>query len=952
MTSTKDKHSLVKDKIGKQSLETEQLGVVKSLTPFEDITNLAGIASISLAGRKDIGALILKKGENIQIRFCFDIRGIHPSLPEEQIAPIFENIEGGLKELPERESLTIHIGSFTDDTVRQQELREIEKKCNLEQLNLLVRSERLRARSLTQAGTRKNKFLRFWCTYTVMASEDTKSNDPVEKAIKQLQTTWHSFTGEIHQVRHQRIENILRDSFNSGFQMWEQIIANTMGLSARTLTSKEVWEVIWNQFNRSEPIPIPNPLHLDDEGLREQQTSDFHIRHLVLENEQSVPFCDRAWVKLQEKYIGVLQFSEKPQGWVDEYDQLRYLWEVLSREKISDTEIICQLSKANQSLAKTAVQRITKQSITSSAMSADKGSIDVKANMNIEEAVKAQETMLRGSIPIHTAVVFCIHRPSRQKLDEACRYLSSCFLRPAVVDREMEYAWKTWFQTTPLIWENLLGKPINRRLPYFSSEVPGLMPLVRTSTGDKSGFEMIAEEGGTPVHLDLYTQHKNLAVFGTTRAGKSVLVAGLLTPALAQGIPIIALDYPKPDGSSTFTDYTQFMGVEGAYFDISKEANNLFELPDLRGYEPEIIKERMTDFKEFLKSTLMTMVLGTNPVGVSPIMISNIESVVTLGIETFFNDDDIKLRYKLALENGVGTLEWNDIPTLNDFYNLCSPGYIKLDSIANGSTEILGALDQVRLRLKFWLNNRVGQSIARPSSFRTDARLLVFALRSLSSESDAAVLALSAYAAALRRALSSPKSIFFLDEAPILFSFESIAELIGRLCANGAKAGIRVILSAQEPESIFQSKSAPKIFANLTTRLIGRIQTSAVEPFIARFKYPSEIISRNSTEAFFPKKENIYSQWLLDDNGKLTFCRYYPAYCLLAAVANNPSEQELRTLYLKKYQNNPMLGMVKFSEAYVRMIRGEEPTQETKELLDLSKKKALLAAPIEEKILS
>lgn len=949
MTSTKRKPTKITEKIGKQSLETEQFGVVKGLTPFEDITHLAGIASISLAGRKNIGALILKKNEDIQIRFCFDIQGIHPSLPEEQILPIFENIEGGLKELPAGESLTIHMGSFTDDTFRQQELREIEKKCDLEQLQLLVRSERLRARELTQAGTRKNKFLRFWCSYTVLSSEDSKTNDPIEKAIKQLQTTWQSFTGEIHEVRHQRIETILRNSFTSGFQMWEQVISTTMGLSTKTLTSNDIWEVIWNQFNRSEPIPIPNPIILDDEGLREEQTSDFHIRHLILENEQSVPFPDRSWVKLQDKYIGVLQFSEKPQGWVDEYDQLRYLWEVLSREKVSDTEIICQLTKANQGLAKTAVQRITKQSITSSAMSADKGSIDVKANMNIEEAVKAQETMLRGAIPIHSAVVFCVHRDTRNKLDEACKYLSSCFLRPAVVDREIEYAWKTWFQTTPIIWENLLGKPINRRLLYFSSEVPGLMPLVRTATGDKSGFELIAEEGGTPVHLDLYKQHKNLAVFGTTRAGKSVLVAGLLTPALAQGIPVIALDYPKPDGSSTFTDYTQFMGVEGAYFDITKEANNLFELPDLRGYEPDIIKERMTDFKEFLKTTLMTMVLGTNPIGVSPIMVSNIESVITLGIETFFNDDDIKLRYKLALEAGVGTQEWSDIPTLQDFYNFCSPGFIKLDSIANNSTEILGALDQVRLRLKFWLNNRVGQSIARPSSFRTDALLLVFALRSLSSEADAAVLALSAYAAALRRALSSPKSIFFLDEAPILFSFESIAELIGRLCANGAKAGIRVILSAQEPESIFQSKSAPKIFANLTTRLIGRIQTSAVDPFIARFKYPSEIISRNSTEAFFPKKENIYSQWLLDDNGKLTFCRYYPAYCLLAAVANNPDEQELRTLYINKYKHNPMLGMVKFSEAYVRMVRGEEPNQETKELLAAKNKPALtVLATIEE----
>lgn len=932
MTSTKPSSN--KAKIGKQSLETDQLGVVKGLTPFEDVTHLVGITSISLGGRKNIGALILKKREDIQVKFCFDIQGIHPSLPEEQIIPIFENIEGGLKELPDRETLTIHLGSFTSDAGRQLELKKVEDGCKLEQLSLLIRSERLRTRELTNSGVRKNKFLRFWCTYTVAAAESTKSDDPIEKALKQLQNYWQGFTGEIHEIRKVRIETILRDSFTTGFQMWEQIISNTMGLSAKALSSEDIWEVIWNQFNKSEPPPIANPLILDEEGLREVQNSDFHIRHLILENENSIPFLDRNWVRLQDKYIGVLQFSEKPQGWIDEYDQLRYLWRVISKEKIFDTEIICQLKKANEGLAKVALQRITKQSITSSTMSTESGSIDVKANMNIEEAVAAQETILRGSIPIHTAVVFLVHRDIPQKLDEACKYLQSCFLRPARIDRELEYAWKTWLQCSPIMWEDLLTKPFNRRLPYFSSEVPGIAPLVRTSTGDKQGFELIAEEGGTPVHLDLYNQHKNLAVFGTTRAGKSVLVAGLLTPALAQSIPVIALDFPKPDGSSTFTDYTEFMGNEGAYFDITKEANNLFELPDLRGYDPEIRKERMVDFKEFLKSTLMVMVLGTNPIGVMPTTISNIESIITLAIETFFNDDDIKLRYKLALENGVGTAEWSDIPTLQDFYNICSPGFIKLDSIANNSKEILDALDQIRLRLKFWLNSRVGQSIARPSSFRTDALLLVFALRSLGSETDAAILALSAYSAALRRALSSKASIFFLDEAPILFNFESIAELIGRLCANGAKAGIRVILSAQEPESIFQAKAAPKIFANLTTRLIGRIQTSAVEPFRRRFDYPSEIISRNSTEAFFPKRENIYSQWLLDDNGKLTFCRYYPAFCLLAAVANNPNEQELRTLYLTKYKHDPMLGMVKFSEAYVRMLRGDEQDEETKELLN------------------
>ena len=925
-SSSKRKSPLTK--VGIQTISTKEVSVAKRLTPFEDLTHIAAIASISVGGRKDIGAIILKKKDGLQIKFCFDCQGIHPSLPSEQIVPIFEGIEAGLKEIPYGEIFTLHQGSFTEDYDRQQELKAIESECTQDSLTLLTRSERLRIRELTKNGTRKNKFLRIYCTYTVSGSESGLTTDPLEKFILHLFDGWGKFTGQIHQVRYQRVESILKNAFTSGFQLWEQTLTNKMGLSLKALNANQIWGVLWKQFNTSTPPSIPHLLILDENGVREEHNSDYHIRHLILEREESVPFLDRAWVYLQNHYIGALTFTEKPVGWVDEYAQLRYLWELIARDKVSDTEIICQLSRANESLAKTALQRITKQSIVSSAMSAEKNSVDVKANLNMDEALAAQETLYKGAVPIHTAVVFLVHRPDRVKLDEACRYLSSCFLRPAVVVREMKYAWKIWLQTMPIIWENLLTKPFNRRLPYFSGEVPGLMPLVKTATGDKSGFELIASEGGTPVHLDLYSQHKNLAVFGTTRAGKSVLVAGLLTRALAQNIPVVALDYPKPDGTSTFTDYTNFLGEDGAYFDISTSANNLFELPDLRGLDVEKRKERMTDFKDFLKSTLMIMVLGTNPIGVDSTMVSNIESIITLAVETFFADDDIKLRYKEALEKGLGTPEWNDTPTLNDFYNYCSPGYIKLDAIANNSEDILKALDQIRLRLKFWLNSRVGQSISKASSFRTDAKLIVFALRSLSNDADAAVLALSAYAAALRRALSSQASIFFLDEAPILFQFEAIAELIGRLCANGAKAGIRVILSAQEPDSIYQSKSASKIFANLSTRLIGRIQTSAVDPFVKHFKYPYEIISHNSTEAFFPKKEGIYSQWLLDDNGKYTFCRYYPAYCLLAAVANNPQEQELRTLFLLKYKDDPLTGMVRFSEIYVKMIQGaESPTK-------------------------
>ena len=107
--------------------------------------------------------------------------------------------------------------------------------------------------------------------------------------------------------------------------------------------------------------------------------------------------------------------------------------------------------------------------------------------------------------------------------------------------------------------------PFNRRLIYLSGEVPGLLPLVRTRKGDDDGFELIASAGGTPVFLNLYTQHKNLGLFATTRAGKSVMASGIITQALAHGMPVVAMDYPKPDGTSTFTDYTKFMGEDGAY---------------------------------------------------------------------------------------------------------------------------------------------------------------------------------------------------------------------------------------------------------------------------------------------------------------------------------------------------------------------------------------------------
>jgi hypothetical protein len=877
--------------------------------------------------RRDIGAYILTKGGQ-KDKFCFvfgfECRGIHTTLRAEEIETIFNNIEAGLKDIPGGEKMTLHLGSFISDTERQKELATLGKRTPSRDIQYLLMAERARAKELTNSGIRKPKFLKIYVTYTVEPSA-AGTDDLIEKLLAKSEVWWLKFKGEIADAENQRLETLITNAYKQGFSRWEQLLSNKMGLDIKPLTAEQLWGEIWRRFNDTLPIEIPQLLTLDENGLHEQVYSDLASTKLLVDNihsttllmESGVPCADRRWVNVNNRYIGAMTFLEKPGGWQNKSSQLRYLWELLSRETVVDTEIFCQLTAANPALVKNTLQRVLKQSNMTAMMAQEKSkTIDVNAQLKLKKSVAAQEQLYEGAVPIYTGIAIFVHRQTVEQLDEATRYIENCFQRPAKVIRETEYAWKIWLQSLPIVWEGLLVKPFNRRQLYLTSEVPGLMPLVLTRTGDRQGFELIAAEGGTPVHLDLFTQHKNLALFATTRAGKSVLVSGILTQALAHNIPVVALDFPKPDGTSTFTDYTEFMGENGAYFDISKQSNNLFEQPDLRFLSSEEQRDRLLDYTAFLESALITMVLGTS--SQNQLLSQTVRSLLNLALEAFFADASIKQRYQQAIAEGFGSQAWQQTPTLRDFLYFCSPEYLQLDSI---SGRVEDALSQIQLRLRFWLSSRVGQAISAPSSFRTDAQLLVFALRNLSDSEDAAVLSLSAYSAALRRALSSPASIFFIDEAPILFEFDQIADLVGRICANGAKAGIRVILSAQDPDTIAKSKAASKILQNLSTRLIGRIQPVAVDSFVNILKYPKEIIARNATESFFPRKEGIYSQWLLDDNGIYTFCRYYPGYEQLAVVANNPNEQSARQEVMRHYRDK-YEAISEFARQLVASLRG------------------------------
>ncbi|MEO0491230.1 MAG: hypothetical protein AAFZ49_17010, partial [Cyanobacteria bacterium J06659_2] len=505
----------MKQKIGKHRLK---LGgqFISALTPFEDALQLAALLRIELRGRR-VGAYVLTKGNNREhlcFVFGFDCKGIHNTLTDEQVETVFNQLESGLKDLPGGERLTIHLGSFSSDQDRQQDLAHLMDRAPSQPLKFLLTAERARIQQLTQQGLRKPKFLRLYVTYT-MATGSEGAQDIIEKLIARGETLWKSFTGDLKHAKNQRLQTIITKAFTDGFLLWEQVLSNKMGLSVRALGEDELWKLLWNRFNPSPPIDIPQLIILDDQGLHEQVNSDIHSTTLL--TRAGVPTAGKQWVKINNQYVAPLTFIEKPGGWANQFAQLRYLWEVLSRDVVADTEIFCQLMRANETLVKTTVQRMLKQSNLTATLAEDSNSVDVAAELKMKRSIEAQEELFEGAVPVHTAIVFLVHRPNLEQLDEACRYLKSCFRRPAWVEREQDYAWKVWLQTLPIVWEALMASPFKRRQLYLTGEVPGLMPLVLTQPCDSKGFELIAEEGGTPIHLDLFNPHKNLGLFATTR---------------------------------------------------------------------------------------------------------------------------------------------------------------------------------------------------------------------------------------------------------------------------------------------------------------------------------------------------------------------------------------------------------------------------------------------------
>jgi hypothetical protein len=897
-------------KVPKQTVRNGQ-NAKEVLTPFQRDVNFISFIKFTVEG-KEVGAYLSQKKEGTyKLVFGFDCAGVNPTVTEVALEDIFTRIEGGLKDIPEKETLTFHLQSFAEDIDRQLELNDLIEKVKANEdpnrahsklLQGLIFSEKERIQALRIEGMRKPKVLRLYCSYTYEPTEG--ESDVVEKIINNILKFFRkNVTKEHDKRRYEELCRYLATGYVEGYKQWERILSSKMGLNVKPLTADGLWEDLWKRFNKTPCIKLPAYIKYDGHETTEYNSSQLSTISLLLSDESAVPVASRNYIHCREKFQAVLKLDDKPAGWRDEMEQIRWIWEILANPEITDTECIVQLQKGNQLLMQQKLAILTKQSISKADDAANnRGTVNVKATGDAKRAIEAQEQLYDGGIPIKMSTTFIIHRDEAQELEDACRNLAGKVLRPALITREINFPWIPWLQTfTGLVWDKLYATPYDLRFNCLTSEAPGFIPIVKPSSPDPTGFELIAAEGNQPIFLDIFSTVKHVGAFATTRAGKSVLVSGMLNMALAHGMPISILDFPRADGTGTFSEYVPLLG--GAYFNTATECLNLFELPNLGKFDQETQDQRMNDFRDNLLEILQTIVLGSKSTGEG---LEEVRSILSLAMEAFFNETQIQRRYKNANVDGFGSAAWDKMPTLKDFLSFCTLGRIEMQ---NPTPSLLKAIERIGLRLNAFIATKTGKALSAPSTFQSNAQLFAVALASLSNQEDALIIAMATNLVILRRSLGFTRSLIFIDEAPILFAFEAIAEQIGKYFANGAKSGIGVIISAQEPMSIAQSKHSAKVFGNLAIKLIGRIEESAVDNFVSILKVPREMVVRCSGESFFPKKEGFYSQWLLFDGQNYTPCRYYPGFLGLAAVANNPWETAIRLKHMAT-NTNPVKALI------------------------------------------
>ena len=798
----------------------------------------------------NVGVYVLQKQGEIILIYGFRCSGLDPfrrdnDYYDQHFAAIFN----GLKAFTGQERMTFF---QRNKPASAQEIDATSKEASF-----LRREEKRKVLALNEKGIRRERQLEIYITKTLNRKKQKKwfSNliDFAEKKVLRLEN--------------EQMRQLLVKYAEPNLMYYYRLLNNQFQLNCVPLSFVDMWKNVWSFFDEKKPMEANNLLVLGKDLVR-QGSSQYSLLNSIL--RQELPIAHRSFVKFGQLYKGILHLLDKPIGWNNRTEQLKTMSAFLNNPVFKEATIITQIRETSLTSLSNAQEDLIKRARTKIIEDRKQGLSGIKSELLLEEANQSLRSLFQNEKPYYLSTSILITQPSLAKLEQVKEEIQSSWPGPSYFYYNDNWAWKAILDTAPWAAEDLIKKPFDIREKYLASEVPGFVPWLKITPIDTKGVEFISTNTGEPIYLDICNKHKNMLFFGTTRCGKSVLASNFLNEARSKNIPIVALDYPKPDGTSTFSEVINYW--DGSYLDISKESFNIFELSTDRN---KISAEQFREYKAFLLEVLMVMVLGSeyDKVDENDIYRAILGSILTV----FFAEEKIKKQY-----------QEKKYPNLLDFITYCRGEFIKL---SNEEPTMEQKLNKIRLKLNYFVTTKVGKALTTSSSIKKDAKFLVIGLTNLSDRDEATLIALTAYGIMLSRILDSDKSVIFFDESPILLGYKSIAMLVGRLCANGAKSGVRVLLAAQDLASIKNCSNSSQILENIKYKLIGKIEAIAVNSF-------TELgIDRSLLEEainFSTNRAQGFSNWLINYESSVLKTAYYPNRAILNLTGNNPEETRRR----------------------------------------------------------
>lgn len=283
--------------------------------------------------------------------------------------------------------------------------------------------------------------------------------------------------------------------------------------------------------------------------------------------------------------------------------------------------------------------------------------------------------------------------------------------------------------------------------------------------------------------------------------------------------------------------------------------------------------------------------------------------LLQLAIDIYVNDPEIQRRYVAAVEQGIGSMEWKQTPTLTDFVR-----FTKRYKLQHHLARIQGAVDEaldlldLRLSRKSDPNTVIGAAISRPSSVDIEASLLsVFSLRGLQAGSEESLAyCLASYSSAIQKSLSHKISHVIVEEAQTLAEFPGVLKIISDLATRGGKQGIRLGVITNSFDKVAESKAGKDLLNNLTTKLVGAIEPASIESIEKWLKIPRELVEQCAEETFAVNKKAGYTNWLIQDYQKHFICRRSPSWLSAALSSSNANERSVRGDFFKAIADKQM----------------------------------------------